>query len=194
MRPLSLHWLPATLVGRFPAAIRPWLQDRGSLTQKLKQQCPHFSVQRLFEGFALPLPSEAQKLNLSSQTQVWTRIVLLMCDQQPVVYARTLIPHLTPANPWQRIQNLGNQPLGELLFELPHLHRSEFEFTQTQACWPACPNALSQTLTYARRNLFLQQSHPLLLTEVFLTLHKTAFPTARSDWDPLPESGLYPEK
>jgi len=172
----SLHWKPAALHGRFPAHIRPWLTDRSSLTAKLKCQCHQFSVQRLFEDWAKPLPSERQKLKLPHTQKVWTRCVLLLCNDNPVVYARTLIPNFTPGNPWLKIQQLGNQPLGELLFQLPNLQRSAFEFSQTQALWPYLPDQLSFTDTYARQCLFHQAKAPLLLTEVFLKMQadKTA--------------------
>lgn len=163
-----LHWKPAVLHGRFPTHIRPWLTDRSSLTAKLKRQCQQFSVQRLFEGRALPLPSEQQKLKIPHGKNVWSRCVLLLCNGQPVVYARTLIPNFTPGNPWLKIQQLGNQPLGELLFQLPNLQRSTFEFTQTQIPWPYLPAQPSSQDTYARQCLFHQAKAPLLLTEVFL--------------------------
>jgi len=166
-----LHWKPAALHGRFPPHIQPWLADRGSLTAKLKQKCQHFEVQRLFEGWAMPLPSEQQKLKLPLGQKAWTRCVLLLCNGVPVVYARTLIPNFTPGNPWLQIQHLGNQPLGELLFQLPNLQRSPFEFCQTLAHWPYLPIENPQPLqrTQARRCLFQQDNAPLLLTEVFIT-------------------------
>ncbi|GAB6034969.1 chorismate--pyruvate lyase family protein [Galenea microaerophila] len=165
---VRLHWKPASLHGRFPISIRPWLSDRSSLTAKLKQQCASFHVQRLFEGWDTPLPSEQQKLKLTDGQQVWTRCVLLLCNQQPIVYARTLIPHFSAGNPWLNLQHLGNRPLGEWLFQLPNLKRSPFEFAQTQLRWPYLPTPIESQSTYARRCLFQQNQAPLLLTEVFL--------------------------
>jgi len=165
-----IHWKPYRLAGRFPKPIRPWLTDRHSLTAKLKQHCNDFNIQRLFEGWEQPLASEQQLLKLPDGQKVWTRCVLLQCQQHPLVYARSLIPNFGSGNPWLNIQQLGDQPLGELLFQLPNLHRSHFEFSQTQLAWPHLPQTFNHPPHYARRNLFWQQQSPLLLTEVFLEM------------------------
>lgn len=146
-----------------------WLLERGSLTLKLRQTCPTLKVKVLDEGFASPLVDEAEKLHIEPNHQafmpVWLRCVQIECENQPLIYARTVIPHFNANNPWHQIQQLGSQPLGEILFSRNDLQRSEFEFCLSDH-WPHQP--ANNPAHFARRCLFQQNGYPLLLTEVFL--------------------------
>ena len=77
---------------------------------------------------------------------------------RPRLLARAVIPHWGPDNPWAPVAVLGATPLGELLFALPGLERSEFEWSTTLSWAPS---------RWARRCQFDHQGTPLLLTEVF---------------------------
>lgn len=174
-RALPNTWKPARLIRRITtdSKTQSWLTTPDSLTAKLKQSCPELQVRVLSEAEERPLLDEAKALNLHPQATAWVRCVLLKCGEQDWVYARTIIPNLTDHNPWQNLQNLGNKPLGEVLFELPSIQRSTFEFSkQPLKNWPYLKTALGQTqpkdIGYSRRSVFQQQKHPLLLTEVFL--------------------------
>ncbi|WP_029408570.1 chorismate lyase [Thiomicrorhabdus sp. Milos-T2] len=169
-------WKPSGLLCRISPSkkIQSWLTTPTSLTAKLRVLCPNLYVVVLSEKFELPLLYEAQKLGIDRDEEVWVRCVLLKCDQKNWVYARTIIPNLTAQNPWHNLQNLGNKPLGEILFELPSIQRSGFEFSKdTLAFWPYLTEHLSEKNAeklpgFARRSIFKQQNAPLLLTEVFL--------------------------
>lgn len=152
-----------------------WLLERGSLTHKLRQTCPTLKVNVLSESFASPLADEAKKLHIETNYQAWLRCVQIECENQPLIYARTVIPHFNAKNPWFKIQQLGNQPLGEILFSQikmnqSNLQRSEFEFCLSEH-WPHQP-ADSQS-HFARRCLFQKNGYSLLLTEVFLTFSES---------------------
>lgn len=169
----SPNWLPEAELPRLctDAPSRDWLLERGSLTARLRDHWGDVAVQLLDEGLAVPLPHEAQRLGLPPDTTAWVRCVLLVCQGRPRVYARTVIPDWGPHNPWAEVQRLGQQPLGELLFRLPDLQRSEFEWGPAldwphAGQWraPMAPDPL------ARRCVFAHAQAPLLLTEVFLDL------------------------
>lgn len=167
----SAHWLHEAQLPQLctDAPSRSWLQERGSLTERLRQQWGDVAVQLLSEGQTAPLPHEAQRLGLAPPALAWVRCVLLVCQGRPRVYARTVIPQWTPHNPWAEVQRLGQQPLGELLFRLPDLQRSRFEW----ACgldWPHAAHWQAQRPPdgVARRCVFERAHAPLLLTEVFL--------------------------
>ncbi|WP_127471676.1 chorismate--pyruvate lyase family protein [Thiomicrorhabdus aquaedulcis] len=198
-------------------AVQSWLNTPGSLTARLRQQCAHLQVIVLAEGFTTPMPFEITRLNLGfkvEQTidQAWVRCVLLQCPSvnhsnpnnahnkpaQNWVYARTVIPNFTPQNPWANLQTLGNQPLGEILFEYPNIQRTPFTFFNPPLdTWPHLSQALNPCLSsqpelqqptqqptqqpkqqltqkaYARSSIFTQinapqNAYPLHLTEVFL--------------------------
>jgi chorismate--pyruvate lyase len=130
-------------------------------------------VKVLSERWQIPLPCESRALQMPPRQPAWIRCVLLQCGHSSLIYARTVIPDLQPDNPWHAIQKLGNQPLGEILFEREAIHRSPFEFAYAPyPSWPDLAGAETQNALnengFARRSLFLEHQAPLLLTEVFL--------------------------
>jgi chorismate--pyruvate lyase len=172
--PVSPVWLPEhelAQVTHHPEAAS-WLLERGSLTQRLREHWGDAAVQLLDEGLTTPLPHETQRLGLPPDAHAWVRCVRLVCGGQPRVYARTVIPGWTPHNPWAQVQRLGQQPLGELLFRLPDLQRSAFEWN-ADASWPQLPGTQAAR-SLARRCVFIRDNAPLLLTEVFVELDAPA--------------------
>ena len=139
-----------------------WLLERGSLTLRLKKHCPELKVNILQEGLSTPLADEAKRLGMADNHQAWLRCVKIKCQDKGLIYARTVIPQFDQHNPWYQIQQLGDQPLGEILFTRTDLHRSEFEFCHADH-WPHL-----QGDYLARCCIFEQNTAPLLLTEVFL--------------------------
>lgn len=178
------HWKPAGLIRRViqDRRVQTLLTLKTSLTAKLKTLCPSLQVVVLSEEFEAPLASEAMRLGLNPKNEAWVRCVLLKCESQNWIYARTIIPHLDNHNPWQELQKLGNKPLGEILFEMPSIQRTEFEFSKDKlAIWPHLmehlPAGNDLQEGFARRSVFSQDQAPLLLTEVYLPeLQKTLFP------------------
>jgi len=169
------HWKPEKLIRRITnnQKLINWLNLKTSLTAKLRRECAELRVEILSETYEEPMLSEAQALGLSITDKAWVRCVLLKCQNQNWVYARTIIPNLQPQNPWHELQTLGTKPLGEILFEMNNIDRSPFGFGQDLiSVWPHLNTQISpakqKKMGYARRSLFQRQQHPLLLTEVFL--------------------------
>lgn len=170
MPPTDVRWLPEAELQRLctDADHCGWLTERGSLTQRLRTQWGEVAVQVITEGPAVPLPHEAQRLGLELTATAWVRSVSLLCRGRPRLHARTVIPAWSPHNPWAQVQHLGRQPLGELLFSLPDLQRSAFEWA-ADLPWPdAAPGqAPVGPGSLARRCVFVRAGAPLLLTELF---------------------------
>lgn len=166
------HWKPAKLFSRLnaPFPLKHWLLDKGSLTAKLRQTCPKMNVKVLSETWQLPMAEEAKLLGLSYNQKAWVRCVVLHCQGQPLVYARTVIPNCQAGNPWFGLKQLGNQPLGEVLFQLKNIRRSHFEISEIKGRrWPQL-KGFDRSDTLARRSIFWKKQAPLLLTEAFLTV------------------------
>ncbi|NPA72712.1 MAG: chorismate lyase [Gammaproteobacteria bacterium] len=168
-------WKPARLIQRITPnrIIQTWLTTKNSLTLRIRQQCPEMQVVVLSERTERPLLDESTALGLAENEPAWVRCVLLQCADKKWVYARTIIPHLTPDSPWVALQKLGDKPLGEVLFEQKSIERTPFEFSsQPLTDWPYLSENLVDGTTkakgYARRSTFTQADAPLLLTEVFL--------------------------
>ncbi|MFP2769100.1 chorismate--pyruvate lyase family protein [Oceanisphaera sp. KMM 10153] len=168
------HWGPELPRSRMPLC--NWLQDTGSLTERLRRHCRQFRVQ---------LQSTTAEITLTPTQAAWIgadrafcREVLLLCDEQPRVYASSLYSpsslHAIPA-----LGGLGQRALGELLFEDPQLLRSDFEFAcLTEAQWRQLSRMQGMTQhldqlangpsLWARRSLLATGQAGVLVTELFL--------------------------
>lgn len=172
---MKTHWKPEKLLSRISREhrLQSWLKDDRSLTHKLRLFCPELKVEVLNEAQQKPLREESEHLRLSVNQQCWVRSVLLKCQGTALIYARTVIPRLDSNNPWHKLQELGNQPLGEILFDPQQtkIHRSEFIYARMKlADLPYLNEMPDRELVtgYARQSVFEQHQAPLLLTEVFL--------------------------
>jgi len=155
-------------------AMQSWLTDQMSLTIKLMQRCARFRVQRLMQGNARVLADEKNAIALPRRIEVQQREVLLRCDEQPVVYAHTVVPLTATASDWPFFGRLGERSLGTTLFGDPRVQRGRMEYARLTSDHPLmrrAAQALGGTLTtplFARRCLYRRHRGLLLVTEIFL--------------------------
>ena len=156
-----------------PRSLRSWLSDRGSLTRRLKSRCASFRVVPLATGLACPNPDEYALLGMAPGTRAYVRDVLLLCNDVPVVFAHSVLPHAGLRGGWSGITRLGSRPLGEALFSDPRILRQPLAYHRVRPGHPlfraiAEQQALAASSLWARRSVFCLNGHPLLVTEVFL--------------------------
>ncbi|WP_416885331.1 chorismate--pyruvate lyase family protein [Marinospirillum sp.] len=158
---MPVRWQPNLALVHAPAgAWRSWLQERGSLTQRLQQQArSSFHVELLQQRLVHLRTQELAQLGWSRQP-VLVRQVLLHVDQQPWVYARSLLPLVTSAPLYRRVRHLGNQALGQLLFSSADLQRGTFSY--------CAPHQLAFPSLWGRQSVFYQQQACVLVAEHFL--------------------------
>jgi len=162
----------AHVVGRLP--LRPWLQERGSLTARLKRQYPDFSVKVLSQGWRKPNVDEQAVLRLPAATHAWVREVMLMGQGQPQVFAHSVIARKDLRGAWCQLRNIGRVPLGAALFANASVQRGRLHYRKLSPAHPLYkafyrhfPEQTRQLL-WARRSLFCLRHYRLLVTEVFL--------------------------
>jgi len=104
---------------------------------------------------------------------VLVREVILYCDDTPQVFARSLLPLTSLTGSEQQLAHLGNQPLGQVIFNSPDLERKDIEVACLGPQTPVA--ALARTLDledvgrlWGRRSLFYLQHKPIMVAEVFL--------------------------
>ncbi|MEQ6342945.1 MAG: chorismate lyase [Gammaproteobacteria bacterium] len=160
--------------GIVPSVLSSWLFDTTSLTQRLRQACHgHFQVRVMSEAQARPLRDERVTLRMRGYEGAVVRMVYLLCDERPWVFARTVIPLRTLSGPQRRLAYLGNKPLGEMLFADKSMRRSEVEVARL-AAGSAVFRMATQALEHkpdeiwGRRSVFYLQDKPLLVSEIFL--------------------------
>lgn len=151
-----------------------WLTHPGSFMERLKEHGvsdPRIEV--ISENWLHPAADEAIFLNLPENTLTWIREVVIFDEKNTYMYARTVIPPHTLTGKLRQLQQLNNQSLGSLLFKLPGMKRSEFEFMtiKPEGAWH---QKISQKINLVvpeiegRRSLFSVKKKQLLLAEFYL--------------------------
>ena len=137
-----------------------WLRGNQSLTKQLiKKSDNHFEVIVLKEAFARPYLHEAIKLGLSLHKVAKIREVELRCDNEPSVYARSVIPLDVFKDSGLQLANLGNTPLGHLLFKRAKVNLDTREIAKR--------NFVGKQ-RWARRTLYCFNRQNILVSEFFL--------------------------
>ena len=177
-RPDPGGWLPVPRLPATQQALRPWLTEAGSLTARLMAHAPAhrtFRLQVLRQGKARPHRDEAALLGLSRHRLCLVRDVTLAFDDQPVVFAHTLIPLGRQHHPWRWLDRIGHKPLGAVLFTHggirpgPHTYRRlDRRHPLYRAARPWCQDPQGTQPLFARRAAFTLAGSSLVVTEVFL--------------------------
>lgn len=153
---------------QLPAAAKPWLLEKGSLTARLVAWSNGaFAVQRISQTWMVPSLDEAKALGLRPREMALIREVYLLCHGEPCVYARSVIPLKSLHGPLRFLKKLQNTSLGSLLFKDPYLARGEFEICNLNLPHFAIPCQTSAKI-YGRRSVFKLYQQPILVSEFFL--------------------------
>ncbi|MGV6807898.1 MAG: chorismate--pyruvate lyase family protein [bacterium] len=167
------HWTSphsAQMVG-CPSVLRPWLVDSGSLTKRLLDASHgDFRVEKRYQGPGMPRPTEARALHLKPRHNALIREVILFGQNQPWVFARTVVPQTTLTGRLKSLSRLDNRPLGALLFSDPSMSRGPMEiarFTDRNVMVPRPVFDLADAV-WGRRSVFFLDGKPLLVNEIFL--------------------------
>lgn len=133
------------------------LISEGSLTTFLKElSLGSFEVEVIWQGEA-KINKNEKTLLLRGENLVSTiiREVFLKIHGVPVVYARSAIPNAEYIDDGNEIVNLGNMPLGHLLFKHGEADRHGREFCSSE-------------MLVARRTPYAYHGEVILVSEVFL--------------------------
>lgn len=157
----KVNWLSnITQLGKLHPSWASWLLEEGSLTLRLKSHAKQsFAVKVLLEEETQPTPDELNLLGISSQT-CWVRQVYLEIDNQPWVFARSVMPLASLSPTAKQLIQVGNQALGHLLFANPKVKRGKLFFCQ--------PKQLNLPSLWGRASCFSGNAGQILVTEHFL--------------------------
>ena len=147
---------------------RQWLLDRGSLTQRLIEiSNNHFRVDLLKQYWGTPRLDESLALGVKPGQRALIREVVLYGNDEPWIYARTIIPAKSLMGSLRYLKHLGNKPLGALLFSDPGMKRGSIEIAQTNIKDVPIDFDAEQTV-WGRRSVFYLSNCSLLVNENFL--------------------------
>ena len=150
--PDKFQWQTFDASENIPAHVLPWLLDNSSLTAKLKNKYSDFHVNVISQVENTPYGCELKLLGDIEDETIIVREVELIGAEQPVVFARSVIPKTIDTN---KLLAIGTKPLGEFLFDDPLISRDQLEVGQHLGTW-------------ARRSTFVVGSTKLLVSEIFL--------------------------
>lgn len=158
-----------------PANVRSWLFDPSSLTARLIRLCQgDFRVELLLQEVKRPALDEVKALDLGYGESALVREVLLYCGDEAVVFARTVIPLSTLTGAQRSYSNLGNRPLGAMLFADRSMVRDEVMVSMIKPKDALYVNTgAAGEGVWGRQSVFRVGGKPLLVSEYYLpTLFK----------------------
>lgn len=150
-----------------------WIASESSLTTKIKELGIAFSVQLLHQT-TVTLTEKHKALFNVGDKQALIREVLLKQGDAALVYAQTVMPLSTVTGTEAILAELGNQSLGQVLFQSKQATRGDIEYTEITSnskLGEFITNNLNQIIDsccYMRRSTFHLNNKPLLVSECFL--------------------------
>lgn len=164
-------------------SLRRWLQAPGSLTARLRA---HGTVTlKVIRQGRLPLwPQERQALGTPKGH---VREVVILINDRPAVWARSVAPLQAVKGPWQAMKGLGTRPLAELLFAHRHVQRDPLVGERWSRHSPERQHLVREwqrldvgesgpAPAWCRRSVFWRAKQPLQVMESFAPW-VTALPT-----------------
>ncbi len=153
--------------------LRHWLIDNSSLTARLQQRYPKFSVKPVAVNYTKAIYDEAVLLHLPVYKTALIREVLLFGNNQPVVFAHSVLPIASLRGPWNGLGRLENKPLGATLFANPKVKRTPLSYKKLSPNHALYKRATAHLIIkpanlWARRSIFSLNCARILVTEVFL--------------------------
>lgn len=160
--------------GAVPDNVYEWLKDGSSLTKRVIDFCQgKFRVRLLHQGWGRPLSSESKLLGVRGSDTALIREVELLCDESPLVFARTIIPAASLSGEARKLTYLGEKPLGAMLFSDPSTRRKKIEIARILPRHPLFSAAVDHlpglpAELWGRRTLFIYTGKQILVNEIFL--------------------------
>ena len=127
-----------------------------------------FSVRVISQHWQKLNAEEASAMSLKHVRSALVRQVLLCCGDQPLVYARTVIPATTVQGAQRRYANMGSRPLGAMLFADRTMRREDVQVAKLPASHEINQFSKANEPVWGRRSVFRVAGKPLLVSEYFL--------------------------
>jgi chorismate--pyruvate lyase len=132
-----------------------------------------FRVKVLSQIRGRPRKDEARVLGMRRGGVAIVRQVQLLCDEQPRVYARTVIPVSSLEGRLRRLARLGERPLGAMLFADRGMRRGVVELARIRPGETLYADAVrdpwqASGVIWGRRSIFRLGHKSLLVSEIFL--------------------------
>ena len=136
-----------------------WLLEDGSITQKISGMAI-FQLEIIRDQLGLASMNEYWALGLFPQP-VRVREVILSGNNQPMVYAKSIIPFSTSSKGYPELEKIGSKPLGDLIFT------SDLFIKESRMFAPFIKHG-DPSKVWGRKTNYSVQGYPFSIMEVFL--------------------------
>ena len=137
--------------------ILSWLIEPGSITSRIKS-ISDFKLKLLRDG-----PGEVDAadddLIISNYKENNIREVLLYSNEEPLIYAKSIIPLETIRLGLGVLGNLKENPLGDILFSNPEIKKEYMLFSKFES---------NKKNFYGRKGIYTVKGFPFSVCEIFL--------------------------
>ena len=137
--------------------ILSWLNEAGSITSRIKS-FSNFKLKLLKDG-----PGEVDiiedDLIISNYEENNIREVILLSDEEPLIYAKSIIPLETIRLGLGILGNLKENPLGDILFSNPEIKKKYMLFAEFES---------NKKKFYGRKGIYTVKGYPFSVCEIFL--------------------------
>jgi len=137
--------------------ILSWLNESGSITSRIKS-FSDFKLKLLRDGPG-EVDSADDDLIISNYKENNIREVLLYSDEEPLIYAKSIIPLETIRLGLGVLGNLKENPLGDILFSNPEIKKEYMLFSKFE---------LNKKIFYGRKGIYTVKGFPFSVCEIFL--------------------------
>ena len=137
--------------------ILSWLNEGGSITSRIRS-FSNFKLKLLKDG-----PGEVDiiedDLIISNYEENNIREVILLSNEEPLIYAKSIIPLETIKLGSNILGNLKENPLGDILFSNPEIKKKYMFFARFQS---------KEEIFYGRKGIYTVKGYPFSVCEIFL--------------------------
>ena len=137
--------------------ILSWLNEPGSITSRIKS-FSNFKLKLLKDG-----PGEVDIIDddliISNYKENNIREVILLSDEEPLIYAKSIIPLETIRLGLGILGNLKENPLGDILFSNPEIKKKYMLFAKFES---------NKRIFYGRKGIYTVKGYPFSVCEIFL--------------------------
>ena len=151
-------WMPGTKFLKVEnSEILSWLNEPGSITSRIKS-FSDFKLKLLRDGLG-EVDANEDDLIISNYRENNIREVLLYSDEEPLIYAKSIIPLETIRLGLGVLGNLKENPLGDILFSNPEIKKEYMLFSKFES---------NKKIFYGRKGIYTVKGFPFSVCEVFL--------------------------
>ena len=137
--------------------ILSWLNEPGSITSRIKS-FSDFKLKLLRDGPG-EVDAAVDDLIISNYKENNIREVLLYSDEEPLIYAKSIIPLETIRLGLGVLGNLKENPLGDILFSDPEIKKKYMLFAKFES---------NKKIFYGRKGIYTVKGFPFSVCEIFL--------------------------